>query len=145
MIERTDILLVEDNQNEAELTFHALKKIKLLLKMVHLDNGEEALDYIFATGKYEGRNIMDFPRVILLDLNMPKVNGIEVLRRIKGDERTRIIPVVILTTSSEQRDVMTCYDLGANSYIIKPVEYDNFVKSLTGIGMYWLFNNHLPV
>ena len=145
MNERADILLIEDNLNEAELTFRALKKIKMFLKMVHLENGEEALDYIFGTGKYEGRNIMDFPRVILLDLNMPKVNGIEVLRRIKGDERTRIIPVVILTTSSEQRDVMTCYNLGANSYIIKPVEYDNFVKSLTGIGMYWLFNNHLPV
>ncbi|HEX5167619.1 MAG TPA: response regulator [Cyclobacteriaceae bacterium] len=125
-----EILLVEDNQEDAELTIRALRKHKLENKLIHLMNGEEALDFLFAEGKYAGRKLEDGPKVILLDLKMPKVSGIEVLERIKSDERTKMIPVVVLTSSKEDPDIKTCYALVANSYVVKPVSLPNFHRLL---------------
>jgi two-component system, response regulator len=140
-----EILLVEDSVGDAELTIRALKKKNLANNLVHLENGAEALDYLFAEGKYADRNIENRPKLILLDLNMPKVGGIEVLKKVKSDERTQKIPVVILTSSSEDPDVETCYKFGANSYIVKPVEFDKFVKSVDELGFYWLLTNRGPM
>lgn len=137
-----DILLIEDDENDAELTIRALKKGRLSNKLVHLKDGAEALDYIFATGEYAHRDAREAPGVILLDLNMPKISGITVLSQIKEDERTRYIPVVILTSSKDHPDMEKCYRLGANSYIVKPVEFDNFTKAMTEIGLYWVLLNH---
>lgn len=136
-----EILLVEDNMGDAELTIRAFKKDHLSNKIVHLENGAEALDYLFAKGVYSHRNIQDVPNVILLDLNMPLVNGIEVLERIKGDERTRKIPVIVLTSSREDPDIEKCYSLGVNSYVVKPVEFDKFVKAVGDLGLYWVLLN----
>lgn len=136
-----EILLVEDNMNDAELAIRSLKENKLINKMIHLKDGAEALDFIFATGVYSGRDINNKPKVILLDLKMPKVDGIEVLKRIKENDLTKKIPVVILTSSKEDPDIHTCYELGANSYIVKPVEFDNFQKAVTDLGLYWLVLN----
>jgi two-component system, response regulator len=140
-----EILLVEDSVGDAELTIRALKKKNLANNLVHLENGAEALDYLFAEGKYADRNIENRPKLILLDLNMPKVGGIEVLKKVKSDERTQKIPVVILTSSCEDPDVETCYKFGANSYIVKPVEFDKFVKSVDELGFYWLLTNRGPM
>jgi two-component system response regulator len=139
-----EVLLVEDNMGDAELTIRALKKNNLANKLIHLENGADALDYIFAQGIYANRIIDNIPKVILLDLNMPKVGGIEVLQKIKSDERTKKIPVVILTSSKEDPDIEKCYDLGANSYIVKPVEFDNFVKAVDELGLYWFLLNQPP-
>ncbi len=139
-----EILLVEDNPNDAELTLRAMKKNNLANKVVHLKDGADALDYIFCTGAYAARDKNQKPKVILLDLKMPKVDGIEVLRAVKGDERTRSIPVVMLTSSNEDPDVKTCYDLGANSYIVKPVGFENFTKVVAELGMYWVLINQPP-
>ena len=117
-----EILLIEDNMNDAELTIRALKKNNLANKLVHLKDGAEAIDFIFAEGNYSGRKVENIPKVILLDLKMPKVNGIEVLKKIKADERTKKIPVVILTSSKEDPDIQECYHLGVNSYVVKPVQ-----------------------
>ncbi len=136
-----EILLVEDNPNDAELTIRALKKKNLANKIIHLKNGAEALDFIFCEGNYKSRNINNKPKAILLDLKMPKVNGIEVLKKIKTDNRTKTIPVIILTSSAEDPDVKTCYELGVNSYIVKPVGFDNFSKAVADLGMYWLLLN----
>ncbi|HTR29565.1 MAG TPA: response regulator [Puia sp.] len=137
-----DILLVEDSVNDAELTIRELKKHRLLNNLVHLKDGAEALEFIFATGKYaDSRNIAFRPRVVLLDIQMPKVNGIEVLQQIKSDERTRTIPVVILTSSGEDPDIQKCYDLGVNSYIVKPVNFERFTDAIRNIGLYWLLIN----
>src|SRR3984885_1354113 len=130
------ILLIEDNLSDAEMTINALKTNVPTDKLLHLKDGAAALDYIFAEGKYEGRRVEDTPRVILLDLKMPKVNGMEVLERIKADERTKRIPVVILTSSKEDPDIKKCYDIGANSYIVKPVEFDEFQKAVSELGLY---------
>jgi two-component system response regulator len=138
-----EVILVEDNPDDAYLTIMALKKHNLANRMVHLKDGAEALDFIYGTGQYNGKVIGNNPRVILLDLKMPKVNGMEVLQRIKSDETTKSIPVVILTSSAEDPDIKRCYELGANSYIIKPVEFDNFSKSVADLGMYWLILNHV--
>ena len=138
------ILLVEDNINDAELTIRALKKNHLANQLVHVKDGEEALQFLFAEGKYEGRHINDGPKVILLDLKMPKINGIEVLQRIKADERTKRIPVVVLTSSNQDPDIQTCYDLGVNSYVVKPVEFDSFVKAVSELGLYWMILNKSP-
>src|ERR1700751_854218 len=135
------ILLVEDNQDDANLTIRALKKKNLGNKLIHLKDGQEALDFIFGKGSYEGKGIEAHPKVILLDLKMPRGNGIEVLEKIKSDERTCGIPVVILTSSAEDPDVKRCYELGANSYIVKPVEFDNFSKTVADLGMYWMLLN----
>ncbi|MEI9944318.1 MAG: response regulator [Chitinophagaceae bacterium] len=139
-----DIILVEDNQSDAELTIRALRKNNIANKLLHLQDGEEALDYIFATGKYAGRDMNEIPKVVLLDLKMPKVSGLEVLKKIKSDERTKVIPVVLLTSSKEDSDIKEGYKLGVNSYIVKPVGFDNFVKAVSDIGLYWLLTNQPP-
>jgi two-component system, response regulator len=141
MTKEIEILLVEDNSSDAEMTIEALKKNNLSNRLLHLKDGAAALDYIFAEGKFAGRQVEDTPRVILLDLKMPKVNGIEVLQKIRGDERTKRIPVVVLTSSNEDPDIRICYDLGANSYVVKPVEFDKFQKAISSLGLYWLIVN----
>lgn len=142
--EKIDIILVEDNTADAELTIRALKKNGIANSLIHLKDGEEALDYIFCRGAYEKRSISDIPKLILLDIKMPKVDGIEVLRKIKSDKRTKIIPVVLLTSSKEEKDIVESYHLGVNSYIVKPVEFDGFVKAVSDLGLYWLLLNQLP-
>lgn len=144
MYEKIDILLVEDNPSDAELTIKALRRNKIINALLHLQDGEDALDYIFATGKYSDRNIDDIPKIILLDLKMPKIDGLEVLKKIKSDQRTKIIPVVLLTSSNEDKDIIDSYKLGVNSYIVKPVEFENFVKAVTDVGLYWLLVNQPP-
>ena len=136
-----EILLVEDNMDDAELTIRALKKNHVLNNLLHVKDGEEALDFIFCNGKYKDRNGSIKPRVILLDLNMPKVSGIEVLQQIKANMETKEIPVVVLTSSKEDPDVNACYKLGANSYIVKPVGFKNFTEAIAELGMYWLLMN----
>jgi two-component system, response regulator len=139
-----DVLLVEDNPDDVELTLDALKVHKLVNRVKVLRDGEEALDYIFCTGQYADRDICVRPKVILLDLKLPKVDGIEVLRRIRSDERTKTLPVVVLTSSNEQKDRVDSYALGVNSYIVKPVEFDNFAQAVADIGFYWVLLNKLP-
>lgn len=139
-----EILLVEDNMDDAGLTIRALKKSNLCNSLVHLYDGAEALDFIFATGKYSDRDVNDRPKVILLDLNMPKVGGIEVLRKIKSDDRTRSIPVVVMTSSKEEKDIVDSYELGVNSYIVKPVGFEDFSKAVAELGLYWLLVNQAP-
>ena len=139
-----EILLVEDNKRDAELTIRALKKKNLANNLIHLENGADALDYIFAEGIYAARSLDNIPRLILLDLNMPKIGGIEVLQKIKSDERTKKIPVVILTSSKEDPDIEKCYSLGANSYIVKPVEFDKFANTVDELVLYWLVLNQPP-
>ena len=144
-VKEVEILLVEDNPTDAELAIRALKKNNLANKLVWVKDGAEALEFLFATGAYSERQVVNGPKIILLDLRLPKVDGMEVLRRIKGDERTRTIPVVVLTSSKEDRDVAESYQLGVNSYISKPVEFDEFVKTVSELGLYWLLVNHPPV
>ena len=136
-----EILLVEDNSTDAELAVRALKKSVLGNKLVWVKDGEEALEFIFATGAYSVRQLAKVPSLILLDLRLPKVDGMEVLRRIKSDERTKAIPVVVLTSSNEERDVAESYKLGVNSYICKPIEFEEFVKVVSALGIYWLLVN----
>jgi CheY-like chemotaxis protein len=136
-----EILLVEDNLNDAELTMRALRMNKVNNNLIHLKDGAEAIDFLFGTGSFAGRDISNKPKVILLDLKMPKVDGIEVLKRIKSDELTCKIPVVVLTSSKESPDIEKCYLLGANSYIVKPVEFDSFMKAVSELGLYWLLLN----
>ena len=140
-----DILLVEDNPSDAEMTIRALKKNKLANNIVHLKDGAEALDFIFCTGVFMNRDINEKPKMILLDLNMPKVDGTEVLKKIRSDERMKGIPVVVLTSSEEDPYIRICYDLGANSYIVKPVGFNNFLKTVSQLGFYWLLLNESPV
>jgi CheY-like chemotaxis protein len=144
-VKEVEILLVEDNPTDAELCVRALKKSNLANKLVWVKDGAEALDFVFATGAYKDREVANGPRVILLDLRLPKVDGMEVLRRVKSDERTKTIPVVVLTSSKEDRDVAESYKLGVNSYISKPVEFDAFAKTVSELGLYWLLVNHPPV
>ncbi|MBC8458032.1 MAG: response regulator [Deltaproteobacteria bacterium] len=139
-----EILLVEDNPRYVELTLRALKKHNFANKVHVVKDGAEALDFIFATGIYAARNINDQPKVILLDLKLPKVDGMEVLRRIRADERTKCIPVVVLTSSQEERDIMESYKLGVNSYIVKPVNFDKFLETVEELGLYWLLLNKPP-
>lgn len=139
-----EVLLVEDNPRDAELTIRALKKNNLANKLFHVEDGVEALDYLFARGRYEGRDINDSPKVVLLDLKLPRINGLEVLSAIRADSRTQTIPVVIVTSSAEDPDVRTAYQLGANSYVIKPVQFDSFMEAMTKLGVYWLMVNHPP-
>jgi two-component system response regulator len=127
------------------MTINALKTNNLANKLLHIKDGAEALDFIFAEGKYSHRKIEDKPKVILLDLKMPKVNGIEVLQKIRADERTRTMPVVILTSSKEDPDIKKCYDLGVNSYVVKPVEFDEFKKAVSNLGLYWMIVNQHPL
>jgi len=143
-IDETEILLVEDNPTDAELTMRALKRKNLINKLVWVKDGAEALDFLFAKGKYSNRNVEDLPKLILLDLRMPKVDGLEVLHEIKADERTRKIPVVILTSSKEDRDIVESYKLGVNSYVSKPVEFDEFIDAVSTMGFYWILINKPP-
>ena len=140
-----EVLLVEDNSNDAELTIRELKKNNMADNLAHVKDGEEALEFIFATGKYAGsRDLHYLPKVILLDIQMPKVNGIEVLEKLKADPRTSAIPVVILTSSNESPDIKKCYKLGANSYIVKPVNFSEFTQVIRNLGLYWLLLNRPP-
>jgi two-component system, response regulator len=138
------ILLVEDNEDDVELTLRAFRKSKILNEIVVVTNGVEALDYVFATGEHAGRNLEASPAVILLDLKLPKIGGLEVLRRLRADERTRRIPVVMLTSSNEETDILSSYDLGANSFVRKPVDFAQFVDAAQQLGMYWLVMNEPP-
>jgi two-component system, response regulator len=133
-----EVLLIEDNPEDAELTIRVLKKHNLANNLVHLQDGEAALDFLFA----EGNNTT--PRLILLDLKMPKVDGIEVLRKIKNDEQKRVIPVVVLTSSKEERDIVESYKLGVNAYVVKPVEFEKFVEAVAKLGLFWLLLNQPP-
>lgn len=138
------ILLVEDNPDDVELTMRALKKSNVLNDVVVAQDGTEALDYLFCTGKYSGRDKNVMPQVVLLDLKMPKVDGLEVLKRMRADERTRLLPVVVLTTSSEEKDRISSYKLGANSYVRKPVDFNQFTEAVKQLGLYWLLLNEGP-
>ena len=139
-----EILLVEDNPNDVELTLRALKKHNLANHVYVVKDGAEALDFIFAKGSYEERNMNDTPKLILLDLKLPKVGGLEVLKEIKSDERTKTIPVVVLTSSREEQDMVESYNLGVNSYIVKPVDFDKFLDTVSELGFYWLLLNKSP-
>jgi two-component system response regulator len=138
------ILLVEDNADDAELTLRAFRKSKILNEIVVVTDGVEALDYVFATGAHVGRDPKAIPEVILLDLKLPRIGGLEVLRRLRADERTRRIPVVVLTSSNEERDILSSYDLGANSFVRKPVDFAQFVDAAQHLGLYWLVMNEPP-
>ena len=138
------ILLVEDNPSDVGLTQRALAKSHIANELVVAEDGQDALDYLFAAGNYTGRDVKETPAVVLLDLKLPRVDGLEVLRRVRSDERTKRIPVVILTTSKEEQDVAQSYDLGANSYIRKPVDFKQFVESVERLGLYWLVMNEPP-
>ena len=139
-----EILIVEDTLQDLELALRALKKAHLANRIHVARDGEEAMDFIFCEGPHAGRRLQDGPKVILLDLKLPKVDGLEVLKRVKGDPRTRSIPVIVLTTSKEQKDVVESYRLGVNSYIVKPVNFEQFVSAVENLGMYWLLLNHPP-
>jgi len=140
-----EILLVEDNPNDVELTLHVFKKNNITNRIHVAHDGKEALEYIFCSGRYADRNIEDSPKVILLDLKLPLVDGKEVLRKIREDPRTKNIPVVVLTSSQEDRDIVDSYNLGVNSYIVKPVDFDQFNNAVKIIGHYWLLQNHPPL
>ena len=138
------ILLVEDNPDDVKLTLRAFRKSNMLNEVVVATDGVRALDYLFGTGEHSGRDISVMPQVILLDLNMPRLNGLEVLQKIRGDERTRLLPVVILTTSSEDKDRIESYNLGANSFVRKPVDFNEFTGAVNQLGLYWLLLNESP-
>jgi CheY-like chemotaxis protein len=136
-----EILLVEDNPRDLELTLRVLRKNNLANSVVTVTDGEQALDFIFGRGKFAGRNVHSGPKVIFLDLKLPKVDGIEVLRQVKADERTKKIPIVVVTSSAEERDRVESYHLGVNSYVVKPIEFDAFVKTIGDLGFYWVAIN----
>jgi two-component system, response regulator len=140
----TEILLVEDNEDDAELTLIALKKNKLLENILILRDGQEALDFIFSKGNYLDRVLTSFPNVILLDINLPKVSGLDVLKALKTNEKTKIIPVVVMSSSSQDSEIIESYNLGANSYITKPIDFDNFMNTISTLGYYWLVLNKKP-
>jgi two-component system, response regulator len=143
--EELDILLVEDNQDDVDLALHALRREKLANSIFVARDGEEALDFLFCRGAYQTRSFDHPPKLVLLDLKLPKINGMEVLKQVKGDPRTRTIPVVIMTSSKEERDLVASYNLGANSYIQKPVDFEQFRETVKSVGLYWLVINQAPV
>jgi two-component system response regulator len=136
-----EILLIEDNPRDAELTMRALRKNNLANNVLIAEDGEEALDFFFCRGKYENRNISTPPRVVLLDLKLPKVSGLEVLKIVKSDNRTANIPIVVITSSRQEPDIMEAYKMGANSYVVKPVDFDQFINAMSSLGLYWLLVN----
>ncbi len=140
-----EILLVEDNPYDAEMAISALKSKNLANNLLHVEDGAEAIDFIYGQGKFSTRNIEQQPRLILLDLKMPKVSGIEVLEQLKGDDTTKHIPIVVLTSSKEEKDIVESYKLGVNSYIVKPVDFNKFSESVVELGMYWILINQPPV
>lgn len=140
-----EILMIEDSAEDAELALRALKENKIANAIHLIKDGAEALDFVFCSGKYAGRDFKNPPKIILLDLKLPKVDGIEVLRRIKSDERTKIIPVIVLTSSKEEQDIIMSYKLGVNSYIVKPVNFEKFVVVMKNLELYWLLTNKSPV
>ncbi len=144
-LNEVEILLVEDNPNDVELTLRALKNNKLTNRIHVVRDGAEALDFLFSRGTYSGRNATSLPKVVLLDLKLPKVDGLEVLKQIKQDPRTHVLPVVVLTSSREEPDVERCYALGVNSYIVKPVDFEGFVRAVSEAGLYWLLLNQPPL
>jgi two-component system, response regulator len=133
-----DILLIEDQINDAELTIRALKKDELVKNVLHISSGEEALQYIFCQGPYQNRNDQDMPKLILLDLKMPRIDGLQVLRQVKNCDWAKVIPVVVLSSSKEDKDIMESYKLGANSYFVKPVDYEAFLQAIASLCLYWL-------
>lgn len=139
-----EILVVEDNPEDLELTMRSLRKANIGNRIYVARDGAEALEFLFGEGEHTGRNVADMPKVILLDLKLPKLNGLEVLKRIKSDPRTRLVPTVVLTSSKEQTDVVKSYDLGVNSYIVKPVNFEQFAAAVQELGLYWLLLNHAP-
>src|SRR5580698_5784906 len=145
MINQVEVLLVEDNIHDAEMTIRSLKKVNLANNLVHVRDGEEALEFIFGQGRFAGRDLINAPKVILLDIKMPKVDGIEVLRRLKANDVTRCIPVVIMTSSNEELDIVSSYELGVNSYVVKPVDFEGFAKAVSELGLYWLITNQPPL
>ena len=143
-LNEVEILLVEDNPGDAELIIRALRKVNLANHLIHVKDGEEALEFIFATGAFTGREKKNMPKVILLDIKMPKVDGIEVLRQIKANSETKRIPVVIMTSSKEEQDIIRSYELGVNSFVVKPVEFNDFAKAVSELGLYWVLINQPP-
>lgn len=143
-LEQVEILVVEDNPNDYELTSRALKKINLANKVYWVKDGQEALEFIFCTGKYDKRSLVNGPRLILLDLKLPRVDGIQVLEKLKSNPHTRKIPVVMLTSSQEENDIVESYKLGVNSYIVKPVDFQNFMETVSNAGFYWMLINKTP-
>lgn len=135
---RIEILLIEDNPHEAQLTIRALRKQGLADNLLHIDDSVEALEFLSGTGKYQGQETVKYLKLILLDLKLPKIDGVEILRQIKTSERTKMIPTTILTSSCEEKDLLNCYKYGANSYIVKPVEFDLFSKAVGDAGLYWM-------
>jgi two-component system, response regulator len=144
-MDKKSILLVEDNPDDEILTVRALKKNNILNDIIVVRDGAEALDYLFGAGSYADRDMTVMPQLILLDLKLPKIDGLEVLRRVRGNEKTRLLPVVVLTSSSEEQDMIESYSLGANSYIRKPVDFNQFSESVKNLGLYWLVLNESPV
>jgi two-component system response regulator len=138
-----DILLVEDNPRDAEMTIRVLKKNGLANRLIHVEDGAQALEFLFGRGRYAGRADTAAPKVVFLDLKLPKVNGLQVLKAIREDERTQTIPVVMVTSSAEDPDIKAAYEHGANSYVIKPVEFEYFLETMRTLGFYWLVVNHL--
>jgi CheY-like chemotaxis protein len=143
-LQQVEILLAEDSPTDAEMTLRALRRNNLANKVHWVRDGEEALDYMFCRGAYASRDRAITPKLVMLDIKMPKVDGIEVLRRLKADAATRPVPVVIMTSSNEERDVVESYHLGVNSYIVKPVEFDAFLETVAKIGLYWVLTNRVP-
>ena len=144
-MDKKSILLVEDNPDDEILTVRALKKNNILNDIIVVRDGAEALDYLFGAGSYADRDMTVMPQLILLDLKLPKIDGLEVLRRVRGNEKTRLLPVVVLTSSSEEQDMIESYSLGANSYIRKPVDFNRFSEAVKNLGLYWLVLNESPV
>jgi CheY-like chemotaxis protein len=139
-----EILLVEDLRSDAEMTIRAITKSNITNRIVHLKDGQEAMNFLFGIGEFEGRDVTKKPKVILLDLKMPKVDGIKLLERIKAEDLTRHIPVVVLTSSKEHPDIERCYALGVNSYIVKPVASIDFIQVVSSLGLYWVLHNQVP-
>lgn len=144
MLQEIEVLLIEDNPYDAELTLTAFRKSNLANRIHHVKDGAAALQFLFGEGPYSARNVEIQPKVVLLDLKLPKVDGLEVLRAVKADERTKFIPIVVLTSSREERDIVESYRLGVNSYIVKPVDFEKFIQSVSELGFYWLLLNRAP-